>query len=428
MRKNTPCKEMLRSAFLAGLMAAVLIVSSTTRVIAQSGKKNEGTVNPAKYIVLAWNTLGMHCYGKDYQDLAILPPYNVLWAQVIKVAEPPEIAVEGIIVEYSFKENTCSAGKPDMPDKTNFWKYVKQLFNKDIKPDMGLAGKGLSGEMDLDGDRFIAAGIPLTEYNDSDVNGKGRESWITHHYQLATIVVKDILTGRELCRTTAVAPVSNELNCAKCHSDEGIATRSSGITPTGRAGSNILSTHDKLNPAKYTPALMDKRPVLCAECHSSNALGAKGKEGVPSLSNAMHEKHKDVPGITPDTPGCYSCHPGSRTQCLRDTMATNYMLNCTTCHGTMDEVARNKDPWIVEPRCDNPSCHGSGYRLDKPLYKDSKATVKIYCAGCHDSPHAIAPSREEADQIKFKELQGYNGTLRECAVCHGQMPSKPFKH
>jgi hypothetical protein len=417
-----------KKTVIACLFFLISIVSFSSLAIADPEENAETAAAPKAYIVLAWNTLGMHCYGKDYQDMAILPPYNTLWAQVVKVGEPPEIATEGLTVEYSFKENTYSAGKPNMPDKTNLWKYVKRLFNKDIKPDTGLVGKGLSGEMDLAGDHFIAEGIPLTEYNDSDVNDKGRESWGTHHYQLADIVVKDLSTGKELCRTTAVAPVSNELNCAKCHSDEGMATQYSGIIPTGRAGSNILAIHDKFNQKEYAPALMDRRPVLCAECHSSNALGAKGKEGIPSLSNAMHGKHKDVPGITPDTPGCYSCHPGSKTQCLRDTMATNYMLNCTTCHGTMAEVAGNKDPWLVEPRCDNPSCHGGGYRLDKPLYRDSKATVKIYCAGCHDSPHAIAPSREANDQIKFKELQGYNGTLRECAVCHGQMPSKPFKH
>ncbi|HRA66468.1 MAG TPA: hypothetical protein PL187_10635, partial [Caldilinea sp.] len=37
-----------------------------------------------EYVVLGWNDLGMHCYNRDFQNLAVLPPYNNLWAQVIK--------------------------------------------------------------------------------------------------------------------------------------------------------------------------------------------------------------------------------------------------------------------------------------------------------------------------------------------------------
>jgi predicted CxxxxCH...CXXCH cytochrome family protein len=173
---------------------------------------------------------------------------------------------------------------------------------------------------------------------------------------------------------------------------------------------------------------MDSRPVLCAGCHASNALNAKGKKGIPSLSNAIHRRHSKVEEITPDTAGCYNCHPGSKTQFLRDVMATEYNLNCTACHGTMAKVAKNKSPWLSEPRCDNRNCHSNGYRLDKPLYNQAKAYTGVYCAGCHDSPHAIAPSRQENDQIKFIQLQHDADTLKECAVCHGRMPDKPFKH
>ncbi len=61
-----------------------------------------------KYIVLGWNNLGMHCYNPDFSNLAILPPYNTLIAQVIKVDEPPQIVTSGVIVEYSFPDNTYS--------------------------------------------------------------------------------------------------------------------------------------------------------------------------------------------------------------------------------------------------------------------------------------------------------------------------------
>jgi hypothetical protein len=381
-----------------------------------------------KYIVLAWNTLGMHCYNHDYQDLAVLPPFNTLIAQVIKVQEPPQVVTEGLIVEYSFPDNSYSAGKPGSPDKTNFWKYAKSLFGKDLETDKGLAGKGLSGTMDPEQDHFIAKGIPLTEYRDQDTNTNDRSTWNHSPFQLAVIIVKDSLTKKELCRTSAVAPVSNELNCAKCHADEGIATKQGNIAGAGRAELNILALHDKLNKGKYRPTLLESRPVLCARCHSSNALEMKGKSGIPSLSNAMHGRHKNVKEITPDTAGCYSCHPGNKTQCLRDVMSGEYNLNCTTCHKTMDKVALNKKPWLNEPRCDWPNCHGGGYKLDQPLYQNSRGIGNIYCAGCHDSPHAIAPSSEPNDSFKFMDLQGEKGTLYKCEVCHGSRPKGPFYH
>ena len=408
-------------------VTALAIIFYTSLSYSQE-QQSPGNPQEQKYIVLAWNTLGMHCYNHDYQDLALLPPFNSLWAQVIKAGEPPQVVTKGLIVEYSFTDNTYSTGKAGSIDKTNFWKYARSLFGSELEPDKGLSGKGLAGTMDPVQDHFEAAGIPLTEYRDQDVFASDRSTWNRYPYQMAKIVVKDALTKKELCSTTAVAPVSSELNCVKCHSDDGIATKGFDIAPKGRAELNILSLHDKLNKGKYQPQLLDSRPVLCARCHSSNALGLKGKSGLPSLSNAMHKRHQEVKEITPDTAGCYSCHPGNKTQCLRDVMGSDFNLNCTTCHGTMAKVAKNKNPWLTEPRCDRAGCHGSGYKLDQPLYRNSQGVGGIYCAGCHDSPHAIAPSREPNDSYKFMDLQGEKGALYKCEACHGVRPKEPFNH
>ena len=43
-----------------------------------------------RYAILAWNDLGMHCYNPSFQDLAVLPPFNTLWAQVVRVGDPPQ--------------------------------------------------------------------------------------------------------------------------------------------------------------------------------------------------------------------------------------------------------------------------------------------------------------------------------------------------
>ena len=52
--------------------------------------------NKGGYVVLAWNDLGMHCYNRNFQDLGVLPPFNNLWAQVIKVATPRKSLPPGL--------------------------------------------------------------------------------------------------------------------------------------------------------------------------------------------------------------------------------------------------------------------------------------------------------------------------------------------
>jgi len=257
------------------------------------------TVEPAEYIVIGWNDLGMHCYNRDFSDLAVLPPFNTLWAQVVRRGDPPEIVTEGITVEYSFPDNTYSVGK------SNFWDYDLALFDVDLPENIGLTGIGLSGLMIAHDDHFAAEGIPLTEYNDGD--------HVTRiPYQLANIVVRDA-SGNELASNQVVAPVSTEMRCDECHSDYGEGNEN---IATGVVEQNILTKHDDENmdeyPAGHEGPLMDRRPILCAECHSSNALGAPGVEGLPSLSRAMHDKHKEK--VPNSTDGCYKCHPGPETQ------------------------------------------------------------------------------------------------------------------
>jgi hypothetical protein len=390
--------------------------------------------SPTSYVILGWNNLGMHCYNRDCADFLILPPYNTLEAQVIQVGDPPRIVTSGVVLDYNFPQNTYSAGRRHLPQKTNFWDYAEQIFGltQELVPDIGLTGKGLRGTMDPGVDSFTAEGIPLTEYRDIDARGADPTTWNRYPFQLARLTLRDASSYQLLARNLVVAPVSSELSCDMCHSDTGDATTRYPITPTGKIETNILTLHDYLSAALYPPEasdlLMDSRPVLCAKCHSSNALGAAGIAGVSSLSNAMHNHHQALPDITPDTAGCYSCHPGSLTQCLRCTMSQDFMLNCTDCHGLMADVAVNPNPWLNEPRCDSTACHGAGYAMDQPLYRDSHGHGGVYCTGCHDSPHAIAKSREPNDAIKFGLLQKRSGTLRDCTICHATRPTTRFRH
>jgi PKD repeat protein len=426
IRSSGSVKRILRVVLTLLMCLTVLFAAAPPRAQASPATNQDlaGLGIGGKYIVLAWNDLGMHCYGPSFKNIGILPLYNTLWAQVVRVGDPPQIVTSGVIVEYYFPKNSYSAGKSD------FWKYAQQLFglSQPLPKNIGLNGNGLAGQFALSGDHFTAIGIPLTEYTDKNA-GTG----IRQPYQKAMVVVRDAANPSViLAQNEVVAPVSSEMSCQNCHADGADATTRYPITPTGSVDKNILAIHDYLSqsqyPAGHTTPLLQRTPVLCDECHSSNAIGAAGLPGVNNLSNAMHNRHKNLPDITPDTNGCYNCHPGPTTKCLRDAMSTRMNFTCETCHGTIANVASNPNPWLNEPKCDNPSCHGAGYTLNNALYRQSQGHGSLYCAGCHDSPHAIAPSREPADAIKFINLQGHAGTLRECSVCHKTQPAAGFSH
>ena len=198
-------------------------------------------------------------------------------------------------------------------------------------------------------------------------------------------------TGKQLASLTVVAPVSTEMHCDNCHA--------AGKTPGGtsaRVEMNILLLHDANHlaqyPAGHTGALAARgTSILCAECHASNALNAPGAGTVSNLSRAMHNRHatsSQFPANLKNTmTGCYNCHPGPQTKCLRDVMNVEEGMTCISCHGGLAQVAAKTDPWLEEPRCD--TCH-DGIPQDNALYRRSTARG-IYCEACHDSPHAVAP-------------------------------------
>ncbi|MBK6344401.1 MAG: hypothetical protein IPN08_11045 [Bacteroidales bacterium] len=349
-----------------------------------------------EYIIISWNDLGMHCSNKDFSKLVVLPPYNNLRAQVIRKGTSttlPQIVTDGFSVEYSIPGNTYSVGK------TNFWNYSQQLFGVTLAPNIGLTGVGLTGNMIQAADHFYVDGIPVTPYTD---NNLVQES----PYQLAQV---DLVNSSNsvLYTSRPVIPVSNELSCVSsgCHSSE----------------QSILNGHDR--EGGFNPA---NTPILCATCHSDNALGMPGQSGVKSFSFVIHDKHKDK------TNNCYKCHPGPNTQCFRDVMHAGGMV-CQDCHGNMSQVAQSiengRQPWLEEPSCGSSNCHGANF-AEEPgkLFKESRGHGGLFCSACHGSPHAILPTELPNDNVQNIALQEYPGTLRRCEVCHTVVPTSPGPH
>ena len=350
-----------------------------------------------EYIIIGWNDLGMHCSNEDFSQIVILPPYNNVRAQVILKGDSttlPLIVTNGLRVAYEIPGNTYSVGK------TNFWDYEDQLFGVSLPPNIGLTGVGLTGDMDVHENFFVVEGVPITPYTDANL--------VTEDpFQLGLLQLYTT-TGTLLASTQPVIPVSNEINCVSsgCHSSV----------------QNILNEHD--DEGGFDP---NDTPILCASCHASNALGTPGQAGVPSLSEAIHKKHGER------TNDCYKCHPGPNTQCLRGVMQAEHDFVCQDCHGSVTQVGESissgREPWFDEPACGDTQCHGAAY-AEEPgkLFRESRGHGGLFCSACHGEPHAIVPSGNDRDNVQNIALQGYAGTLNDCATCHGTTPTGAGPH
>ena len=369
------------------------------------------SVSNSSYIVVAWNDLGMHCLNPTYDTAVILPPYNTVWAQVIKRGTPPQVVTSGVTVSYRILNNTTSqksqAGKFDF---TQFWANSLKLFgiipalDKGLNLEPGGPSNGLSGTMVAKGDHFQVNGIPVVPYEDG--------STVRNPYQVAEITVKDA-SGAVVAQTRATVPTSEEINCGKCHL---------GATVTD-VFNDVLTKHDLWQAT--TPRLMNSKPVLCASCHGSPALGTTGPGSSGKyLSEAIHGFHAG-PNVRVK-PTCYDCHPGASTKCNRSTKHTSADGNCVTCHGDLATVASTiasgaRIPWVSEPKCSSTNCHsGTIPQVDTgaTLYRNAIGHGGVYCAGCHGSPHAMVPSNVASDNYQALQYQGKAYVLGDCRVCH----------
>ncbi|HSE12414.1 MAG TPA: Ig-like domain-containing protein, partial [Rudaea sp.] len=251
------------------------------------------------------------------------------------------------------------------------------------------------------------------------------------------------------------------LNILRLHDDRQLANG----TYTAALGTLLL------NPAGlYASATTDNHPMLCAACHASNALPGTGIAGITPLTEAMHAGHSNVAdpltnltlGASENRSACYRCHPGSTTQCLRGAMGRavasdgTLAMQCQSCHGNMATVgAHGRAGWLEEPRCDN--CHTGTATLNSgqirytdafvspgvlrtaadatfatndnvpapglSLYRFSFGHGGLACEACHGPTHAEAPSTHANDNVQNIALQGHEGVLAECGVCHRSAPA-----
>ncbi len=428
----------------AGLAAALVVVAlaSAPRILrSQSG-----------WTLIGWNNLGMHCEDADFSVFAILPPYNVIDAQLIDPSGNVVTSGSGITVTYQAVADPTGSINTTSAGKTNFWQNVQSLFGVSLPVDEGLAGQFMPGTSNTpqpmkfvsSENWFEAEGIPMTPYDDSHVK---------NYYPLMRLTAKDA-SGTVLATTDIVLPVSDEMDCSACHaSGSGPAAEPSAgwvnnPDPQRDYRLNILRLHDEeqAGDATYAAALaakgynagglydtvtVDGKAILCYSCHFSNALPNTGYQGVMPLTEAMHTLHSTAVdptnGMTLDAStnrtACYRCHPGSSTRCLRGAMGSavgsdgSLEMQCQSCHGRISAVgAPSRQGWLDEPNCQ--ACHtGTATNNDGQIRYTSALDASGQLRQPADTTFATNPNTPASGFSLYRFSTGHGGL--QCSACHG---------
>ncbi len=451
--------------------------------------------------ILGWNNLGMHCMDSDYSVFSILPPYNTIESQLI-VAGKLVTNAAGYTVTYQAVTDPGGSFNSTAMGKGNYYTYATALFGATLAPEGGLAGWSMPGVSNVPQSMlfeqtnqpaggvftrvnwFRAEGIPISPYDDAHNKNP---------YPLMRLIARNA-ANQPIATNDIVLPVSDEMDCRACHASgtQASAKPAAGWLWDGLTERdfrlNILRLHDEhefaQHPALYRAALAargfnpqglyrgvvaDGKPVLCAACHASEALGAPSYSTIPPLTASVHAFHAHVQDPVLNTTldnsanraACYRCHPGSTTKCLRGAMGGaiapdgSMEMQCQACHGNMSTVgALTRVGWFMEPTCQQ--CHSgtatsnNGQIRYTSVFTDTNGTVRVpanqtfattpntpatglslyrfsvghgglQCSACHGSTHAEFPSTHANDNLRNAALQGHGGVMVECNSCHVSM-------
>jgi len=398
------------------------------------------------YVLTAWNDLGMHCMdGNDFSVFSVLPPYNNLHAQIKD--KNGHLVTSGIILTYEAEQGTDGKWNTSSTDKTNFWDHSKQLFGVVLAQDTGLTGVKTPSKtpqqltFNTVHQWWEAEGIPITPYNDDRSK---------NYYPLVKVVAKDS-QGNILAEATTVLPVSDEMDCKRCHQSNAPSNDAkpnagwvNNADPEKDYKFNILRLHDEKHPSAVTDntaALQAKgytydpqgleatanggTAILCAACHRSNALPNTGVNNIKAFTASIHGKHAAVIDPLNGLPlddinnrnACYTCHPGAETKCLRGAMGDakdtsgNNTMQCQSCHGNMSAVGSiNREGWLHEPNCQ--ACHHDGKRELSAIDPATNTLRNVI-----DTKFATNIDTPAAGLSLYRFSKGH-GSL-QCEACHG---------
>ena len=168
-----------------------------------------GVVGTVK--VFAANDLGMHCMDREFATFSILPPYNVVRAQVIRSSASGPVRLDSTQVTVRYAASTDGAGSVNSYSvgKTDFWTHAGALFGATLLPGQGLKGLYMPKDAPVPGPQpftfspsmgaWQAEGIPITPVDDLGA---------VRPYPLLHVAAYDAVTGLELAHTDIDVPVA----------------------------------------------------------------------------------------------------------------------------------------------------------------------------------------------------------------------------
>lgn len=410
----------------------------------------------SNWTVVGWNNLGMHCMDSDYSVFSILPPYNVIHAQVIDGQGDLVTSAAGIGVTYHAVADLAGSINRTSAGKTGFWDYEDLYFGLSLDLDEGLPVPG-PGTFRMPGTNnipqgmlfesgmnwFAAYGVPIAPYDDNQK---------PNQYPMMRLMVTNA-SGQVLAISDIVLPVSDEMDCKLCHASgsgpdaEPQAGWVWAANPARDYRLNILRLHDayQMTNSVYTDALATHgyassglyatvveqgRPILCASCHLSEALPGSGLAGIPPLTEAMHSRHEQVVdprnglllGNDANRQACYTCHPGSETRCLRGAMGRavasdgSMKMQCQSCHGSMADVGSPlRTGWLDEPNCQ--ACHVGSATNSFGVIRFADALVGGQLRTNTEPMFATNPDTPAPGHSLYRFSRGHGGL--QCSACHG---------
>lgn len=187
--------------------------------------------------------------------------------------------------------------------------------------------------------------------------------------------------------------------------------------------------------------------LTCESCHGD--MQAVGGLWLKPGTNFTDHSHKNFRVASWDQPDCGSCHFGSRAEAGRlafaawDKSATPLEMKANSIDQRFAVMPTTVEIKRTSTRTDkvclgtadcghdtlwDNSANGELNNVNGlPLFRKSKDTHgNVPCAACHGPAHAIWPVKDKnANQnVTAKQLQGYEGTLMECDVCHSKDGNK----
>ena len=436
------------------------------------------------YALLAWNDLGMHCVdGKDYSVFSILPPFNNLHAQLVN-ASTGKAVTSGVTLSYEAVVDPAGSINTTSAGKTNFWDWSMKLYGASPARDVGLTGNATPSltarpmVLDPANGWYEATGLPITPYDDAgsknfyptvkvsarDATGKLLAS------SVAVLPVSDEMT----CMACHATPAPGETNTARLAAKPAAGWVNVG-DPEKDWKLNILRLHDEMqanDPTSRRPADQGPcaRPVRLGPCRQPDAVrrlprlerparhrdqrhlvadqcpAREPRQGDRSGHDARAEQHRQPQRLLHVPPGLGHEVPARRDgqrhrrqrQCDdglpelprhhehgRQPARTGWLEqpNCQACHfnGKRTTNALDASGKVVVPAdqrfATNPNTPAAGFSL----FRFSKGHGGMQCESCHGATHAEYPSSHVNDNLQSIALQGYEGTVRECKVCHSSL-------